>query len=345
VVLIVNTLIGWFHLLILVFVVGVVLSRWIFFTGQDKGINLPSSFIDDFLLKTAIKGGSLLILAMVLLFSRQLVAFRDPFVPWMEDAWLLLRHTYWGLSWTATLIATSCSTAILYVMGNPGWRFATVLFLAGSMFLSFSGHANAVEGVSGLIIAADVLHVWAASGWLGSLVFLVVLDRAWRKQNETVGSLFPALRFKISTSSIVCVAILVISGVLTSSAHLSAVSDLAKTSYGQFLLLKIVLATVCIALGALNWLLVRKNFQHTENLEKLKDRISKEIRIGQMVLLTTAIVIQVSPPGHQTSDQVISWQMLLIRVIGVGMFFYVAFFVVILFFAAFLLKGSKLSSG
>ena len=339
--LILNTLIGWFYFSVLVFVLGVSLSRWTLFArvGEDDG--LPGAFVDVVLIRTAIKGGFLLTVAMLMLFGRQLIAFRDPFVPWREDAWFLLRHTLWGSSWIVASVGCGLAVAVLYVRRSSGWNLATLLLLAVAAFPAFSGHASAVEGISWLSLSADILHVWAAAGWLGSLMFLMVLERSWRQQVSFTKSLLPKVMPKFSKSSMVWVGILVISGVLSSSIHLSTTGDLLTTGYGRVLLLKIVLAITVMGLGTLNWTTSKSDLHRTVTLEQLTRRSSKEIWFAQLVLLVTALLIQWSPPGHQAVGHDMSIEMLLIRMIGIGMFFYVAFFVLLLLFAIYLLKGSK----
>ena len=342
--LIVNTLIGWFYFSVLVFVLGTVLSRWTIIVRVGQHGDFPKAFVDRLLLRTVKKGGVCLVAAMLMLFWRQLIAFRDPFLPWREDAWLLLGHTSWGSSWMAALLVSSLAVVILYMKGNQGWGLATLLLLGAGAFPAFSGHANAIEGISWLSLSADILHVWAAAGWLGSLAFLLFLERRWRRYNAHSESLLPSLISKFSASSMVWVGILVTSGVLSSSLHLSTAYDLLTTVYGRILLIKIVLAIAVMGLGALNWTTVISGSQWTVSLEKLKERSLKEIGFAQLVLLATAILIQWSPSGHQALEHDMNLEMLLIRIIGIGMFFYVAFFILILLFAAYFLEKKKLTS-
>lgn len=342
-VLIVNTLIGWFYFSVLIFVLGTVLSRWTIFVRVGQHSDFPKEFVDSILLRTAIKGGGFLVAAMLMLFWRQLIAFRDPFVPWREDAWILLRYTSWGSSWVATLLVSGLAAVILYMKGNQGWGLTTFLLLGAGAFPAFSGHANAIEGISWLSLSADILHVWAAAGWLGSLAFLLFLERSWRKYNAHSESLLPSLISKFSTSSMVWVGILVASGILSTSLQLSTASDLLTTGYGRILLIKIVLAIVVMGLGALNWTTVISGFQRAGSLVKLKERSMKEVWFAQLVLLATAILIQWSPSGHQALEHGMNLEMLLIRIIGIGMFFYVAFFILILLFAACFFEKKKVN--
>ena len=342
--LIVDSVISWFHFSALVVVLGVVFSKWTLFSRINQDDVFLDAFIDRALPRFAIRGLVLLTLSMLLLFLNQLKAFRDIFVPWTTDAWLLLRHTSWGSLWVATLTVYILALMILHLRGMSGWSLATVCILLGAMFPAFSGHASAVGDLSWLSLSADVLHVWSAGGWLGSLACLIIIDRYWQQNNLEPKSLIPMFISRFSSSCMVWAPMLVISGVVSTSIHLSGVGDLFYSDYGRVLFLKIILAVTVMGLGLLNLINVRVGFHKSGDIARLKSDMSKEIWIAQIVLLLTAILIQGSPPGHRDTEHYLSIEMFLVRMVGIGMFFYVIAFVSILLFAIYLLKGRKSGS-
>ena len=342
--LIVDSVTSWFYFLVLVFVLGVIFSKWTLFSRINQDEVFLDEFIDRVLPRLAIRGLVLLTLSMLLLFLNQLTAFRDIFVPLTTDAWLLLRHTSWGFLWVASLAVYALALVVLNLRGMSGWSFATVCILLGAMFPAFSGHASAVEGLSWLSLSADVLHVWSAGGWLGSLACLIIIDRYWQRRNSERKSLIPIFISRFSSYSMVWAPMLVISGVVSTSIHLSGVGDLLYSDYGRVLFLKIILAVIVMGLGLLNSINVRMGFHESGDIGRLKSNITKEIWIAQIVLLLTAILIQGSPPGHQDAEHHLSIEMFLVRMVGIGMFFYVIAFALILLFAIYLLKGSKSGS-
>ena len=342
--LIVDSVISWFYFIVLVFVLGVIFSKWTLFSRINQDEVFVDAFIDRILPVFAIRGLVLLLLSMLLLFLNQLTAFRDIFVPWTTDAWLLLRHTSWGSLWVATLTVYALALMALNLRGRSGWGFATVCVLLGAMFPAFSGHASAVEDLSWLSLSADVLHVWSAGGWLGSLACIIIIDLYWKRRDSEQKSLIPMFISRFSSCSMVWAPMLVISGVVSTSIHLSGVGDLFYSDYGRVLFLKIILAVTVVGLGLLNSIIVKGRSHESGDIGRLKSNISKEVWISQIVLLLTAILIQGSPPGHQDAGHHLSIEMFLVRIVGIGMFFYVIAFSLILLFAIYLLKGSKLES-
>ncbi len=337
-VLIADIVTSWFYFSVSIFVLGVIVSRWTLFSRINEDVVGLSGFVDKVVLELVIKGLSLLMLSMLLLFLQQLIAFRDVFIPWRDDAWLLLRHTSWGSLWVSTLTVNGLALLTLYIRGISGWMFATACVFLGSMFPAFSGHASAVSNLSWLSLSSDVLHVWSAGGWLGSLTCLLVVERLWKKQNSEARSLLPMFIQKFSSLSMVWVAIIVVSGVVSASIHLSGIGDLFASGYGRILLLKMILAMMVIGLGSLNWNTIREGVHVGVKLGRLKRRSFKEAWLAQIVLLVTAVLIRGAPPGHQTAEHELNIEMFLVRMVGVGMFFYVTFFFLILLFAIYLLK-------
>jgi copper transport protein len=106
-----------------------------------------------------------------------------------------------------------------------------------------AGHALD-RGRSWLEIPVDLLHVAAASVWLGGLVGLVLLLRG------QAGRHLPLRRF--SNLALAAVAALAVTGVIRAFSELRSVSQLWSTGYGRVLLVKTVLLALLVTLGWLN---------------------------------------------------------------------------------------------
>jgi copper transport protein len=100
---------------------------------------------------------------------------------------------------------------------------------------SVSGHALD-PGVPAVNVAFDVLHVLAASAWVGLLLGIVIVGRAGRR-----GALLAT----------VGVIVLGITGALRAGFELTAFSQLWTTSYGRALLIKTALVLAALGLGRL----------------------------------------------------------------------------------------------
>lgn len=201
------TLTGWLLFFALVLALGAVAARllvlpWAARLQQGPAAEVPDAgelseaaglFTaapsgTDGLLATAARvglaGAVLTPAALALVFVRQLLEFRDPFVPWTQDARLLLLGTAWGDTWTAALVVSLVCAAgfVLAVRGRAvGWWLGVPAALALGAFPALTGHASGSGGLRWLTVPADILHVWAAGFWVGGLAFVLYADRrVWR---------------------------------------------------------------------------------------------------------------------------------------------------------------------
>jgi hypothetical protein len=90
------------------------------------------------------------------------------------------------------------------------------------------------------MVAADLLHVYAAAGWIGGLVCVALLAR----QREVVR--------RFSALALGAVAVVAGTGVARAWFELRAVEQLWSTGYGRTLLVKSGLLLALVGLGALN---------------------------------------------------------------------------------------------
>jgi copper transport protein len=108
---------------------------------------------------------------------------------------------------------------------------------------SIAGHALD-RGRSPIEVAADVVHVAAASVWLGGLVALGLSLRAPGDHTRTLR--------RFSNIAVVSVGVLAATGVIRALSELDSVSQLWTTGYGRALLVKSALLAVLVVLGWIN---------------------------------------------------------------------------------------------
>jgi putative copper export protein len=199
--------------------------------------------------------------------------------------WLLTRRVLGDRVRTplAHLVFFALLTAFLGGSGMlhaapPGTRFALVLKVAVTVALAGAAAAALAPAVSALIFVAaacslallvaptlaghaldrdqprvlaaliDLAHVTSAAVWLGGLLALVyVLPRA---SDEGPARATAVRRF--STSALIAVVVIALSGLGRSLTELSAVDQLWTTSYGQTLIVKTAIFLPLVGLGWLN---------------------------------------------------------------------------------------------
>ena len=172
--------------------------------------------------------------------------------------------TFWtGLGDVGEVLDTRFGT--VWAAGALAWALVLVLVAAGrarapALPLAFlvclpalGGHASVQEPVA-VLLPANVLHVLAASAWIGGLAVLVVaLPAATRRLEPPARTrLLAAAVGRFSTVALVSVAALLAGGIVQSILELEAFGDLTGTAYGRAIVVKSVLVLALLAAGALN---------------------------------------------------------------------------------------------
>ena len=297
-----NAVTGWLLFTSIALSAGAAIARAVILprVREDEG---PSS---EWLVGGAARVGSaaalLLPVALALFFVRQLLEFRDPYAPWSEDAHLLLTGTAWGRTWlwgvAASLVA---SGAFLLARSGrqAGWWIAVPAVLALGSFPAFTGHAAGEEGLRFLALAADTLHVWAASGWVGGLAVVLYLEWRWRRETPEAGSsLLPRLVPAFSPVAMACVGTLVLTGSYAAWLHVDSFGALVSTVYGRTLSLKLLLVAAVLGLGILNFRVLTPKLGEQSGNDALGKAASVELLLAQAVLFATAILVRTAPMDH-----------------------------------------------
>jgi len=286
----------------LVLVTGCVVARWAIVpaAARRSAGAVPERWMTERVAAMGWRASSLLVIGIALYFVRQLLEFRDPFVPWTEDAVLLLTGTPWGESWTWGLTGTLVTGAAFgLTLGGrpPGWGLATPAVLALGCFPAFTGHAAAASELRPLALAADIAHVWAAGAWIGGLAVVLVLERSFRREHGATRSALPWLVPVFSKIAVAAVVSLVLTGAFATWLHVDSLAVLLTSGYGRALVLKLVLVAVALGLGARNARLLTPRLGSEEGDAALRRSAWMELGVAQLVLLATAVLVRLSPMG------------------------------------------------
>ena len=134
------------------------------------------------------------------------------------------------------------------------WLAALALPLGWLVCLpALGGHASVQDPVA-VLLPANVLHVVAASAWIGGIATLVVALPAATRRLEPPDRtrLLSGAVGRFSTLALVSVAALLTGGILQALLQLGAVDDLVDTAYGRAIVVKSVLVFGLLGLGAWN---------------------------------------------------------------------------------------------
>jgi putative copper resistance protein D len=218
----------------------------------------------------------------------------------------VLNRTQFGLVSEIRLVL-----AIILAVGLACDRFPLADWLAAAAVLgltaaiAWTGHAGATPGQLGnLHLTADALHFLAAAAWTGGLVPLALLLAAARRhQAVAAASLARDAAERFSTLGIICVATLLVTGIVNAWILVGSFHALAVTGYGRLLLLKIVVFAVMLGFAAVNrfWLTPRlavSSGNEVAALRQLTRNSSIEIALGLAIFAIVGVLGTLHPAIH-----------------------------------------------
>lgn len=173
-----------------------------------------------------------------------------------------------------------------------------LLAVAALATLAWSGHAGASDGGIGMLHrASDIVHLIAASAWLGTLVLLLL---AITQLGTPTTELITALR-RFAVTGTLIVGALILSGVvnLWAIVGFEALPAVVATEYGRTLILKLLLFAAMMGFAAYNrWRLTpRLERAANESVRSLRASVSLEAAAAVGVILTVAFLGTQSPTG------------------------------------------------
>jgi putative copper export protein len=224
----------------------------------------------------------------------------EPF-PAASGAWTLLTETRFGTVAITRLLLSLASAALLAWPRMIWFALAAATGFVG--LLALVGHAGATPGAVGdLQLAGDVAHLLAAGAWVGGLPALAMLLAEARAK--------PALRpdaaaavYCFGQLGLICVAVLLASGLFNAWNLLAGARDLLTTPYGQLLAAKLVLVAGMIAIAAVNR--YRLTAHAADALPQLQRNSLAETALGLGVLLLVGALGTFQPGAHRhTADAI-----------------------------------------
>lgn len=185
----------------------------------------------------------------------------------------------------ALLLAAAAGLAWASLRFRPAAAAAIVVALAAAGTLSLSSHAYATG--DGRLVALDLIHVVAASVWVGGLVALALVLPSLPPDGRAV------LRF--SSIALASVAVAVLSGAAAGLAHVPSLERLVSSTYGRVLIVKVVLVAGMVALGGLNRLLFVSRAADPSARPRFRRVLAVEITVGLLVLAVAGALATTNP--------------------------------------------------
>ncbi|WP_209123607.1 copper resistance CopC/CopD family protein [Alkalihalobacillus sp. BA299] len=173
---------------------------------------------------------------------------------------------------------------------------APFILLYGVIFMwALSGHAVSERYGGILSIILDAIHLFSIAIWLGGLVTLLLMipkdnGLTWLKEK---GKIF-------SKYALISMGVMLLSGLAMLYRYLPSFSleSLTISSWGQFLLIKIVLFIAIILLGMLQIRLIKKDLQNRAKV--FRTQLKTELFLGIIIIFFAASLVNASP---RTAEQ------------------------------------------
>lgn len=286
-----DALTGWVLFAGLSLAIGAVAGRWAILPRVTAAAPPPAGRRRAAAL--GLIGAVLTLLGVALYLARQLLEFRDPFVPWTQDAGLLL-GTSWGDSWKAAGVS---ALVLVGAMAGArrgrrwGWWIASPVALGLAAFPGFTGHAAGADAGRWLALLADWAHVSAAGVWIGGLAVVLWVSRPGVPDRADLAELVPAF----SPLAMAGAGSLIVTGTYAAWQHVPSLASLATTSYGRMLLAKLVLVAVVLSFGARNFRVLTPGLGTPGGARSMRRSAAVELLVAQLVLLVTALLVRTPP--------------------------------------------------
>ena len=221
----------------------------------------------------------------------------------------LLTSTRFGHVWIARIaIALALGVYFLRTRADaqplPLGGFTAAALAAGLLgLLALAGHGGATSGAAGIVhLTADMAHAIAAGVWVGGLLPLALFLAAAHRAAER-----PALAAardatqRFSNLGLVSVATLLATGIVNTIFLAGSVPALIGTTYGQLLLLKILLFLTMVAIASVNrFKLTPELFagQAEPALRRLQRNASIEAGLGLLIIAIVGALGTIPPALH-----------------------------------------------
>ncbi|MCS7460754.1 copper resistance protein CopC/CopD [Paenibacillus doosanensis] len=159
-----------------------------------------------------------------------------------EALTVIFTQTWIGYVWMVSLLLSLLSFVVLHRSLWLDLLWVGLICLAKSL----NGHAAAFEPLKQTLLL-DMIHLAAASLWVGGLWMLLVL---WRKRKEDGLAFFP----RFSGAALASILLLTASGILSTVIFLPDIEYVLETQWGKLLLAKSALVVlVVITAGCLRF--------------------------------------------------------------------------------------------
>ena len=230
----------------------------------------------------------------------QTAAMRFSDDSWIEVGKRMALETDWGHLW-----ALQCVTAVLLLPAFAlarrdslaRWFLPTLLLFVLIASQSLSGHAMSPRRWASITVFVDAGHLLAAGMWLGTLgVMYSTVSKPSAEFAHGFAEHIMALLSAFSPLALFASALVALSGLVSSFAHLELLNEFVTTQYGITILAKVASVGVVALFGFRNWKIMTPIVLQENGGLRMTRAMRTELRCALLVLLVTAVLVVTAPP-------------------------------------------------
>jgi len=291
-------IVRWLGFVAMLALVGsIVLARWVTPRATPGRPELARR-VDANALVVFRMATALLLIDAALRLAAQVAALRgNPPLP--VDVPAIVTTTVWGWAWLFEVAAAIVAIVAALKGGAARWHVAEAAALVLALSFAFSGHAAAATHLRALAVSSDALHILAAGSWLGTLlgVAIVAMPACLAQEGGTRGPAAAGFVHAFSPVALTSAGVLVATGAVAAWLHLGSWHAFVDSDYGRTLLIKLALVATVVALGAINWRIMRPALGTEAAARRLRRSAALELLAAAAVLAATAVLVASSPPA------------------------------------------------
>jgi len=303
----------WFHLLAAAILTGPLVVLVLLRTDDSRDLTKR-------LAQFARAGALLALPAALMMLIAQTTSVTDSVSAALRPATLVaILRTSWGTLWLVRTLTVVALVALTQRMCRtthsvPSSQRSSVVALSGVAVLLFTtalnGHSAATAPIF-VSLSVDWIHLAATTVWVGGLLTLSMAVLPWTVSTPAANhNVLVRLVSRFSTLALVCVELLILTGLYHTWAHLSGPEAFVTTAYGRVLLLKLGVIGLAMVPAGVNLWIVKPRLVQVQAEKSPQFRFWSE-RLSWMVATETLLTILVlgaaaaltSLPGMRTSAE------------------------------------------
>jgi len=209
----------------------------------------------------------------------------------------------------AGIVSIVCGLLIVFVPHKASYSRWVLLPLALGVIAAMVATSHAASRLEsrGVLMSFTALHLVAVGCWIGALPYLLLSLRAHPNPEAE----HHMLR-RFSSVAMICVGVLVASGVGTCLYYFDSLFSVYGTAYGIMMASKVALFAVLLLLGAVNRSIVNRNNKE-DITNRLRYFVATEIGLATAVILI-AVSMTTQPPAVDLRAQRVDGATILHRI-------------------------------